>query len=97
MNYLVQQTAAFATWHASVRDLRARIAIARRIDRAMAGNLGDNKSVGDGVSEMRVDVGAGYRVYFTIREGLVIILLAGGDKSSQRADIKRAKKMAQEV
>lgn len=97
MNYCVQQTETFSAWHASIRDLRAKIAIARRIDRASAGNLGDIKSVGDGISEMRVDVGAGYRIYFTIRNGIVIVLLAGGDKSSQSADIKRAKKMAKEV
>jgi putative addiction module killer protein len=77
--------------------LRAKVAIARRIDRAATGNLGDAKSVGDGVSEMRLDVGAGYRVYFTIRNGAVVILLAGGDKSSQSADIRRAQKMAKEV
>jgi len=87
----------FATWHASVRDLRAKLAIARRIDRASVGNLGDIKPVGDGVSEMRVDVGAGYRVYFTMRNSVVIVLLAGGDKSSQTADIRRAKKLAKEV
>ncbi|VVN31094.1 hypothetical protein PS662_04885 [Pseudomonas fluorescens] len=97
MNYLIQQTTIFVTWHASIRDLRAKIAIARRIDRASAGNLGDVKPVGDGVSEMRVDVGAGYRVYFTMRNNVVIVLLVGGDKSSQPADIKRAKKMAKEV
>ncbi|WP_283183931.1 type II toxin-antitoxin system RelE/ParE family toxin [Pseudomonas svalbardensis] len=97
MNYLIQQTMIFATWHASVRDLRAKLAIARRIDRASAGNLGDIKPVGDGVSEMRVDVGAGYRVYFTMRNCVVIVLLAGGDKSSQTADIRRAKKLAKEV
>ncbi|WP_283190506.1 type II toxin-antitoxin system RelE/ParE family toxin [Pseudomonas sp. PMCC200344] len=97
MNYLIQQTMIFATWHASVRDLRAKLAIARRIDRASAGNLGDIKPVGDGVSEMRVDVGAGYRVYFTMRNSVVIVLLAGGDKSSQTADIRRAKKLAKEV
>ncbi len=84
-------------WHTSIRDVRAKVAIARRIDRASAGNLGDIKPVGDGVSEMRVDVGAGYRVYFTMRSGVVIVLLAGGDKSSQSADIRRAKKMAKEV
>jgi putative addiction module killer protein len=84
-------------WHASIRDLRAKVAIARRIDRASTGNLGDIKSVGDGVSEMRVDVGAGYRVYFTMRNGVVIVLLAGGDKSSQNTDIRRAKKLAREV
>ncbi|WP_095131332.1 type II toxin-antitoxin system RelE/ParE family toxin [Pseudomonas sp. Irchel s3h14] len=97
MNYLIQQTMIFATWHASVRDLQAKLAIARRIDRASAGNLGDIKPVGDGVSEMRVDVGAGYRVYFTMRNSVVIVLLAGGDKSSQTADIRRAKKLAKEV
>ncbi|KJZ34538.1 type II toxin-antitoxin system RelE/ParE family toxin [Pseudomonas fluorescens] len=97
MNYIIQQTMIFATWHASVRDLRAKLAIARRIDRASAGNLGDIKPVGDGVSEMRVDVGAGYRVYFTMRNSVVIVLLAGGDKSSQTADIRRAKKLAKEV
>ncbi|MBT9268144.1 type II toxin-antitoxin system RelE/ParE family toxin [Pseudomonas sp. MG-9] len=97
MNYLIQQTAVFRAWHTSIRDLRARIAIARRIDRAATGNLGDAKSVGDGVSELRVDVGAGYRVYFTKRNGAVIVLLAGGDKSTQSADIQRAKKMAKEV
>ncbi|MBU0526509.1 MULTISPECIES: type II toxin-antitoxin system RelE/ParE family toxin [Pseudomonas] len=97
MNYIVQQTMIFVAWHASVRDLRAKIAIARRIDRASAGNLGDIKPVGDGVSEMRVDVGAGYRVYFTLRNSVVIVLLAGGDKSSQTADIRRAKKLAKEV
>lgn len=96
MNYLIQQTTIFVTWHASIRDLRAKVAIARRIDRASAGNLGDIKPVGDGVSEMRVDVGAGYRVYFTIRNGVVIVLLAGGDKSSQNTDIRRAKKLARD-
>lgn len=97
MNYLIRQTAVFQAWHQSVRNLRAKVAIARRIDRASTGNLGDVKSVGDGVSEMRVDVGAGYRVYFTMRNGAVIVLLAGGDKSSQSADIRRAQKMAKEV
>jgi putative addiction module killer protein len=97
MKYLIQQTTNFAKWHALIRDLRAKVAIARRIDRASAGNLGDIKPVGDGVSEMRVDVGAGYRVYFTLRRNVVIVLLAGGDKSSQTADIKRAKKLAKEV
>ncbi|SMQ22371.1 putative addiction module killer protein [Pseudomonas helmanticensis] len=97
MNYLIRQTAVFQAWHQSVRDLRAKVAIARRIDRASTGNLGDVRSVGDGVSEMRVDVGAGFRVYFAMRNGAVIVLLAGGDKSSQNADIRRAQKMAKEV
>lgn len=97
MNYLIQQTQSFAKWHASLRDIRARTAIYRRIDRAAAGNLGDYKSVGESVLEMRVDIGAGYRVYFTIRNGLIVILLAGGDKSTQQADILHAIKLAKEI
>jgi len=79
MNYIVEQTEAFAKWHSALRDLRAKTAISRLIDRAEHGNLGD-------VSEMRVDVGAGYRVYFILRGGVVVVLLAGGDKSTQQAD-----------
>ena len=97
MNYIIQQTESFVKWHESLRDLRARTAISRRIDRAEYGNLGDVKAVGSNVSEMRIDVGAGYRVYFTKRNGLVLILLAGGDKSTQDADIKRAIKLSQDV
>lgn len=97
MEYLIQQTRTFARWHAALRDIRGKIAIARRIDRAAAGNLGDIKPVGDGVSELRVDVGPGYRVYFTVRGGVVIVLLAGGSKVTQAADIRRAKQLAKEV
>ncbi|WP_394753882.1 type II toxin-antitoxin system RelE/ParE family toxin [Crenothrix sp.] len=97
MNYIVEQTEAFAKWHYSLRDLRAKTAIARRIERAENGNLGDIKSIGNDVSEMRVNVGAGYRVYFTLRGGLFVILLAGGDKSTQQMDIKRAIKLAGEI
>ena len=80
-----------------MRHLRAKVAIARRIERVKLGNLGDVKSVGEGISELRVTVGAGYRVYFTMRNGLIVVLLAGGDKSTQQADIKRARELAQEV
>jgi putative addiction module killer protein len=97
MNYIVEQTEDFAKWHFALRDLRAKTAIARRIDRAEHGNLGDVKPVGGDVSEMRVDVGAGYRVYFTLRGGVVVVLLAGGDKSTQQADIKRAVELAKEI
>jgi putative addiction module killer protein len=97
MIYNVQQTESFAKWHGSLRDLRAKVAITRRIDRAENGNLGDCKPVGEDVSEMRIDVGAGYRVYFTMRGGLMVVLLAGGDKSTQQADIQRAIKLAKEV
>lgn len=97
MAYLIQQTESFAKWHQSLRDLRAKVAIARRIDRVKSGNLGDVKSVGEGISELRVSVGAGYRVYFTMRNGLIVVLLAGGDKSTQQADIKRARELAKEL
>jgi len=96
MLYIIQQTESFETWHDSVKDLRAKIAIARRIERAENGNLGDIKSVGDGVSEMRIDVGAGYRMYYTLREKIMVILLAGGTKSTQQADIKKAITLAKE-
>jgi putative addiction module killer protein len=97
VNYLIQQTQSFAKWHAGLLNLRAKFAIARRIERAGAGNLGDVKSMGSEVSEMRIDVGSGYRVYFTLRGGRMVILLAGGDKSTQQADIQRAIQLAKEV
>ncbi len=97
MTYTIQQTQIFTHWHAGLRDIRARIAIARRIERVSAGNLGDVKAVGEGVSEMRVDVGAGYRIYFTTRDRTIIVLLIGGDKSTQPGDIRQAKILAKEV
>jgi len=81
----------------TVKDLRAKVAIARRIERAQAGNLGDVKPVRDGVSEMRIDVWAGYRVYYTVRERVIVILLIGGNKSTQSTDIKKAIAMAREI
>lgn len=97
MEYVIRQTEAFAQWRASLRDLKAATAIRRRIERAQAGNLGDVKPVGEGVSELRVDVGAGYRLYFTMRDRTVVFLLLGGDKSTQDADIPKAIAMAKEV
>jgi putative addiction module killer protein len=67
MEYIIRQTEIFAKWRSVLKDLVAKTAIRRRIERAEAGNMGDAKPVGEGVSEMRIDVGAGYRVYFTIR------------------------------
>ncbi|MDO8713088.1 MAG: type II toxin-antitoxin system RelE/ParE family toxin [Polynucleobacter sp.] len=96
MIYIIQQTKSFEAWHESIKDLRAKVAIARRIERAENGNLGDVKPVGAGVSEMRIDMGAGYRVYFTMREKIMVILLAGGTKSSQQTDIKKAIELAKE-
>jgi putative addiction module killer protein len=97
MLYIIQQTERFEKWHESIKDLKAKIAIARRIERAGHGNLGDTKSLGHGISEMRIDVGQGYRVYFTIREKVIIILLSGGTKLSQQSDIKKAIDLAKEI
>lgn len=93
----VRKTTAFVDWLDALRDVRAKVRIIARLLGAEAGNLGDAKAVGGGVSEMRVDVGAGYRVYFTHRGATLIVLLCGGDKSSQAADIARAKRMAKTV
>lgn len=97
MPYLVQQTETFAAWHSGLRDLRAKVAIARRIERIAAGTLGDVKPLGGELSELRVDVGPGYRLYFTMRHSVLVVLLAGGDKRTQSADIRRARKLASEV
>ena len=78
-------------WLRNLRDLRARAQIEVRLRRVSAGNFGDCKSVGEGVSELRVDIGSGYRVYFGKHGQALVILLCGGDKASQQPDITRAK------
>ena len=93
----IQQTEAYAKWFAGLRDRIARARIDIRIRRLSLGNAGDVKPVGDGVSELRVDHGPGYRVYFLQRGGLVIVLLAGGDKSTQDKDIRNAKVLAKDL
>ena len=88
--YQVRQTRHFAKWFAGLRDDRARLRIQARIDRLELGNPGDCKPVGFGISEMRIDYGPGYRVYFVRRDNVLFVLLAGGDKRSQRRDIALA-------
>ncbi|OHD87287.1 type II toxin-antitoxin system RelE/ParE family toxin [Sulfuricurvum sp. RIFCSPLOWO2_12_FULL_43_24] len=95
--YTIQQTHKFSQWLIKLKDMRARIAIARRLERAQSGNFGDVKSVGERVFEMRVDMGAGYRLYYTMRGNELIILLVGGDKSTQQRDIEKAIEMAKEI
>lgn len=91
----IVETEAFSKWLKALRDALGRRAIVRRLARiASTDNFGDHASVGDGVSELRIDVGPGYRLYYTIREGRVVWLLGGGDKDSQERDIRRAKEMA---
>ena len=84
----------FDTWLADLKDKIGRARIIQRIRAAEAGNFGDCEPVGEGVSEMRIHVGPGYRLYYMRRESIVYLLLLGGDKSSQRRDIKRALEMA---
>ena len=93
----IRKTDTYAQWIDSLRDLQARARIQVRIERLAAGNAGDVKAVGDGVSELRIDYGPGYRVYFTKRGREVVILLAGGDKSTQSADIKIALRLARNL
>lgn len=97
VRYHILTTDHFNRWLAGIRDRRAARAIAQRLDRAAAGNLGNIKSVGKGVSEMRVFAGPGYRLYFSVRDGELIILLCGGTKSSQSRDIVRAQQILSEV
>jgi len=93
----IRKTEVFAKWIDGLRDIRARARILVRIERMAAGNPGDVRAVGEGVSEMRIDCGPGYRVYFR-KEGLeVVLLLAGGDKRTQAQDIKVALRMAREL
>ena len=91
--FTVRQTQEFQDWLDALRDLRAQVRIAARLRLAEAGSLGDWKAVGGEVSEMRVDVGPGYRLYFTRRGSILIVMLAGGDKSAQARDIKRAQRI----
>ncbi len=93
----IRQTAVFARWLGSLRDGRARTRIQARIDRLEIGNPGDVRPVGGGVSELRIDYGPGYRVYFVGRGEALVILLAGGDKRTQDKDIARAVELAREV
>jgi putative addiction module killer protein len=93
----IRKTEAFARWLDDLRDLRARARIQARIERLAGGNPGDVKPVGEGVSELRIDHGPGYRVYFKRRGRRLMILLAGGDKSSQAKDIKLAHRLARHL
>lgn len=98
MNALrILQTTEFTKWYTKVRDPIARASIAFRIERAAEGNLGVVRTLPKQVSEMKVDVGQGYRVYFTRRGGILVILLCGGTKTSQQDDIKRAQTLAQQI
>ena len=93
----IYTTEVFDGWFDSLRDKQAARRIQARIDRAEEGNFGDHKSVGAGVSEMRIHHGPGFRLYFTHRGMEIVILLAGGDKSSQAKDIQIAQELARQL
>lgn len=93
----IHTTKVFDDWFAGLRDKQAMRRIQARIDRAEDGNFGDCEPVGEGVSEMRIHYGSGYRVYFTQRGMEIVILLAGGDKTTQSRDIKTALEIARQL
>ena len=97
MPYTVIVSETFRRWLRALRDRQAQARIAVRLDRVAEGNFGDHRSVGQGVSELRINVAQGYRVYYTIRDKTVVLLLYGGDKASQQQDIRRAQQMASEL
>lgn len=93
----IRKTAVFESWFTRLRNFHARARISIRIDRLAQGNPGDVKAVGGGVSELRIDYGPGYRVYFVRRGATLIVLLAGGDKRTQDRDIQTALRLAKEI
>lgn len=95
--YLIRQTEIFSKWLHKLKDISGKVSIIRRIERIKSGNFGDSKSVGDEVFELRITTGPGYRVYYTKRDDEIVILLLGGDKSTQSKDIAKAKQIKEEL
>ena len=93
----IRKTHQFTEWLDGLADVRARARVQARIERLAGGNAGDVQPVGEGISEMRIHYGPGYRVYFTRRGSKLVVLLAGGDKSTQPADIKHALQLARDL
>jgi putative addiction module killer protein len=95
--YQVQQTDIFAKWLSKLRDRKATARMLVRIESLRQGNVGDSKSLGSGLQELRIHFGPGYRIYYTRKAGLLILLLCGGDKSSQSKDIAQARRILTEL
>ena len=95
--YEIEQSETFSAWLHELKDIRARARIKARIERAGKGNFGDWSPEGGKIRAMCIDYGPGYRLYFTIRDKRIIFLLCGGDKRTQKADIKQAHKLAKEI
>ena len=95
--FTLRLTAEFDSWLDDLQDKKAQVRVAARLRQAEAGNLGDWKAVGGAICEMRLNIGPGYRLYFTRKGSILIIMLAGGDKSTQARDIKRAQRILKEL
>ncbi|MDQ1338723.1 MAG: hypothetical protein QG617_1691 [Campylobacterota bacterium] len=95
--YLIKQTDTFLKWLKKLKDVKGKVFILRRVERMKSGNFGDYKSLGDEISEIRIPTGPGYRVYYTKRGDEIIVLLVGGDKSTQSDDIAKAKHLVKEL
>ena len=95
--YLIKQTNIFLKWLSKLKDTKGKVSILRRVDRMKLGNFGDYKSVGNNIFELRITTGPGYRVYYTKQGDKIIVLLIGGDKSSQNDDIKKANNILEEL
>jgi putative addiction module killer protein len=93
----VRRTQVFKEWLAGLRDHQARFRILDRLDRLADGNPGQSRSVGEGIVELKIDYGPGYRVYYINKGSILIVLLCGGDKNSQDKDIRRAKELSQHL
>lgn len=97
MKYSIKQTDYFSKWLSKLKDIKGKVSILRRIDRIKKGNFGDFKSLGSELYELRITVGAAYRVYYTKKNDEIVILLYGGDKSTQCSDINKARKILEEL
>ena len=94
--YLIKQTEMFSKWLYKLKNIRGKVSILRRVDRMKNGNFGDYKALGDGLSELRLTIGPAYRVYYAQKDDEIIILLVGGDKSTQSKDIEKARELLKE-
>ena len=95
--YSIKQTSIFSKWLSKLKDVKGKVSVLRRVDRMRLGNFGDHKPVGNNISELRIQTGPGYRVYYTKKNDEIIMLLIGGDKSSQNEDIKKANEILKEL
>jgi len=94
--YKIKETIYFSKWLKKLKDVKGKVSIIRRLKRVSQGNLGDYKSLGNNICELRLTTGPGYRIYYMQKNDEIIILLVGGDKSTQTQDIKKAKQLAKE-